>query len=178
MGETWVWNGRLVSVGDGGDSDRVTASPPPNDRDEGDHRPLVWVYHHVNFWSFSLLERTYKKKKKKAEKVGRPEPPPAAPRATALSTSRRVKVKSTFGGPPPIDNVCVDLYGSPAMHSSSADPRRSEGLWQGWRTVLPLAVGSWATFQGTNDRACRRRSARRSKKTLRPARRRACVRQG
>ena len=83
VGETWVWNGRLVRVGDGGDPDRVTASPPPNDRDEGDHRPLVWVYHHVNFWSFSLLERTYKKKKK-SWKSGAARAAPAAPRATAL----------------------------------------------------------------------------------------------
>ena len=53
-----------------------------NDRDEGYHRPLVqrhsllwWVYHHVNFSSFSLLERTYKKTKKKLKKWGGPSRP-------------------------------------------------------------------------------------------------------
>ena len=72
----------------------------------------------------------------------------------------------------------------PHYWSADIDLRAAAGLkafgW-GWRTVLLLAVGSWATIQGPcmNDNACRWRSDRsKEQEDRRPARPRACVRQG
>ena len=108
------------------------------------------------------------------------------------STSRRVKVKSTFGAPP-----CICMRRSSAsIHGSSATAqlqlswsagrlrqwgRPSAGLKHSVATST-VAVGSWASIQGpyyncTNDSACRRRSERsKEQEDLRPARPRACMR--
>ena len=50
------------------------------------------------------------------------------------STSRRVKVKSTCGGPPPIDNVCVD----PVPVYMVALPRHSADLLAVWGPLAGL----------------------------------------
>ena len=95
-------------------------------------------------------------------------------------TSRRVNVKSTFGGPPCMRRSSASTYGSSAgRHSPDLAwicwPSTSEGLQLGWSTVLPLAVGSWATIQGpcamhaqTTAIVDGEASARSSKKTFGP----------
>ena len=67
-------------------------------------------------------------------------------------TSRWVKVKSTFGGPPcvAIDPAPVHMVALQVGTQLICWP--SEGLQLGWSTVLPPAVGSWATIQGPCNR--------------------------
>ena len=90
-------------------------------------------------------------------------------------TSRRVKVKSTFGGPPCMRRSSASTYGSSAGWHSICWPSEGLQLAMGWSTVLPLAVGSWATIQGpcamhaqTTALVDGEASARRSKKTFGP----------
>ena len=90
--------------------------------------------------------------------------------------SRRVKVKSTFGGPPCMRRSSASTYGSSAgRHSADLLAVWGPSIQLGWSTVLPLAVGSWATIQGpcamhaqTTALVDGEASARRSKKTFGP----------
>ena len=90
-------------------------------------------------------------------------------------TSRRVKVKSTFGGPPCMRRSSASTYKVALQVGTQLICWPSEGLQLGWSTVLPLAVGSWATIQGpcamhaqTTALVDGEASARRSKKTFGP----------
>ena len=91
------------------------------------------------------------------------------------STSRRVKVKSTFGGPPPIDKVCVD----PVPVYMVALRRHSADLLTVWGPLawLKHSVATSSRQLSNDPRPLRvqttalvdgEASARRSKKTFGP----------
>ena len=86
-------------------------------------------------------------------------------------TSQRVKVKSTFGGPPCMRRSSASTFMVALQVGTQLICWPWEGLQLGWSTVLPLAVGSWATIQGpcvmhaqTTALVDGEASARRSKK--------------
>ena len=91
-------------------------------------------------------------------------------------TSRRVKVKSTIGGPSCVRRSSASTHSMPALQlGTQLICWPSEGLQLGWSTLLPLAMGSWATIQGpcamhaqTTALVDGEASARRSKKTFGP----------
>ena len=57
---------------------------------------MWWVYHHVNFCSFSLLERTYKKKKKKKLKKWGGPSRPSRPACDGLAVVAHSHLEGTY----------------------------------------------------------------------------------